>query len=178
MSAHLERCVYLRLPLESVNPVFQRISTVYIDIWLRFPARSKSLFGRGSSGPLLLRPVPALQRNYTKRSTRDDAGVKREIGRAPRARRVPPFENCPAVLDCQSARRAVVPELHSLRRRLRIVQNYTTDLWNVSKVYSKSYRNFGGPLSFHLSKNIYLISISAGSKQHFNVVSYIPLNLL
>lgn len=27
--------IYLQLPLESVNPVFQRISTVYIDIWLR-----------------------------------------------------------------------------------------------------------------------------------------------
>ena len=52
---HFERAVYLRLPLESVNPVFQRISTVYIDIWLRFPARSKSLFGRGSS--LLLHPA-------------------------------------------------------------------------------------------------------------------------
>lgn len=74
MSTHFERCVYLRLPLESVNPVFQRISTVYIDIWLRFPARSKSLFGRSS--PLLLRPalLPnsppprfALHCNYTKR---------------------------------------------------------------------------------------------------------------
>lgn len=55
MSTHFERCVYLRLPLESVNPVFQRISTVYIDIWLRFPACSKSLFGR--SGSLLLHPA-------------------------------------------------------------------------------------------------------------------------
>lgn len=97
---------------------------------LVFSARSKSLFGRGS--PLLLpspsRPSPAplsllpfaprssvaLHRNYTKRPTRDDAGVKREIGRVPRVRRVPPFENCFAILSCvldwdYRTRYAIVP---------------------------------------------------------------------
>lgn len=88
---------------------------------LVFSAHSKSLFGRG--GPLLLHPIVlplfppsilppssllpfpsptrssvALHRNYTKRPTRDYADVKREIGRVPRVRRVPPFENCPAIL--------------------------------------------------------------------------------
>lgn len=81
---------------------------------LVFSARSKSLFG---CGPLLLRPVPSsspyravciathVTCNYTKRPTRDDAGVKREIGRVPCVcvcacvwRRVPPFENCPSRL--------------------------------------------------------------------------------
>lgn len=110
--------VYLQLPLESVNPVFQRISTVYIDIWLRLysprAVNHYSVAARPSSSashrslPLFPPPLSptrssvALHRcNYTKIPTRDDADVKREIGRVPPCvRRVPPFENCPAILSC------------------------------------------------------------------------------
>jgi len=111
-TAHFERFVYLQLPLESINPVFQRISIVYADIWLRlYSPRAVNHYSVAAtlffctSLPL---PSPrsssALHRNYTKRPTRDDTGVKREIGRAPRVRRVPPFENCPATLACSRSR--------------------------------------------------------------------------
>lgn len=71
---------------------------------LVFPARNKSPSG---SCPLLLYlsssppRYPALHGNYTKRPTRDDVDVKREIVRVPRVRRacryskiVPPFSMC------------------------------------------------------------------------------------
>jgi len=110
--------IYLQLPLESVNPVFQRISTVYIDIWLRlYSPRAVNhysvaaalffcipSFSSSPASPLPTRYSVALHRNYTKRPTRDDAGVKHEIGRVPRVRRVPSFENCPVVLVCPRLR--------------------------------------------------------------------------
>jgi len=111
-TSHFERSVYLQLPLESINPVFQRISIVYADIWLRL--YSPRAVNHYSVALFFCTPLPfpsprsssALHRNYTKRPTRDDTGVKREMGRAPCVRRVPPFENCPATLACSRSRHA------------------------------------------------------------------------
>jgi len=120
-TAHFERSVYLQLPLESINPVFQRISIVYADIWLHLYSPravnhySVALFFCTSLPFPSPRSSSALHRNYTKRPTRDDIGVKREIERAPRAPRVPPFENCPATLACSRSRHARTRYAKSMR---------------------------------------------------------------